>query len=154
MDCGTERVLPHGAKGTEERSRESQMEEFSRWPKGADTGLDTTAWEQINEHGGINRCRLLRRFLCFFPQTLAAHLTHARAQIVTKKQVDPSWEIRSHLVFWGEGSICIIVNVWRARKCKKFACKWILQAEPMHQNTATRADKSQISALTMERSVT
>lgn len=30
MDCETESVLPYGAKGTEERTRESQMEEFSR----------------------------------------------------------------------------------------------------------------------------
>lgn len=122
MDCGSESVLPHEAKGTEERSRESQMEEFSWWPKGADTGLVTTAWEQINEHGGINRCRLLRCFLCFFPQTwrlLPARLTHARAQIVVKKKVDPFWEVRSHLVCWVEGSICIIVNVWHRRKCKK-----------------------------------
>ena len=29
MDCGKESVLPEGAKGMEERSRESQMEEFS-----------------------------------------------------------------------------------------------------------------------------
>lgn len=50
----------------------------------------------------------------FFSQTwrsLPARQTHARAQIVIKKQVDPSRESHSHLVCWVEGSICIIVNV-------------------------------------------
>lgn len=81
---------------------------------------------------------------CFFfcmCQSLPPWHTHREAQTIIKNQVDPFWEIHSHLVWLVTHSICIMVRVWRWGKCRKFACKWIPQAEPMHQNTVNTRDK-------------